>query len=114
MQAIRLRTEFLKNPMGIDMVQPRLFWNCEDGIKQTAYQVVCKDEVGRELWDTGKVESGSMREQYRGKALQSRERVTWRVRLWDENDQPGDWAEAFFEMGLLGKGDWTANWITGN
>ena len=114
MQAIRLRTEYLKNPMGIDMVQPRLFWNCEDGIKQTAYQVVCKDEVGRELWDTGKVESGSMREQYRGKALQSRERVTWRVRLWDENDQPGDWAEAFFEMGLLGKGDWTANWITGN
>ena len=46
--------------------------------------------------------------------LRSRERVVWRVRLWDENDESGDWAEAFFEMGLLQPGDWQAEWIAGN
>ena len=54
MQAIR-RTEYLKNPLGIDIKNPRLFWNCVDGIKQVAYQVICKDEYGNLLWDTGKV-----------------------------------------------------------
>ena len=31
MNAVKLRTEYLKNPMGIDITQPRLFWNCEGG-----------------------------------------------------------------------------------
>ena len=33
MQAIRLRTEYLENPLGLDIRKPRLMWNCEDGIK---------------------------------------------------------------------------------
>ena len=106
MNAIRLRTEYLKEPLGIDIVQPRLTWNCEGGVTQTAYRIVTEN------WDSGKVVSSSMQARYPN-ALQSRERVNWRVRLWDENDRPGDWAEAFFEMGLLEKSDWTAKWITG-
>lgn len=35
MKAIRLRTEYLNNPIGIDIQTPRLFWNCEGGTKQT-------------------------------------------------------------------------------
>ena len=54
MNAIRLRTEYLKNPLGIDVERPRLMWNCEGGKKQTAYQIVTDG------WDTGKVESSSM------------------------------------------------------
>lgn len=107
MRAIRVRTEYLKNPVGIDVVHPRLMWNCEDGVKQTAYQIVAGD------WNSGKIESSSMQAAY-PLALHSRERVNWRIRLWDENDEPGDWSEAFFEMGLLDKSDWTAKWITGN
>ena len=107
MNAIRLRTEYLKKPLGIDIAHPRLMWNCEGGQKQTAYQIVTEN------WDSGKVESASMHAVY-PLPLRSRERVNWRIRLWDENDQPGDWAEAFFEMGLLEKIDWTAKWITGN
>lgn len=112
MNAIRLRTEYLKAPLGIDIQTPRLMWNCAGGKKQTAYQIVCTrgDETA---WDSGKVTGDSMRVAYPN-ALQSRERIDWRIRLWDENDQPGDWAEAFFEMGLLDKADWTAKWITGN
>ena len=107
MKATRLRTEYLKNPVGIDIRRPRLMWNCDGGVTQTAYQIVT------ESWDSGKVENSSMQAVY-PKPLQSRERVNWKIRLWDENGEPGDWSEAFFEMGLLDKTDWTAKWITGN
>ncbi len=107
MRAIRLRTEYLKEPLGIDIQKPRLMWNCEGGVKQTAYQIRCAQ------WDSGKVESSSMQAVYPC-ALSSRERVTWQVRLWDEKDEPGDWSEGCFEMGLLAAADWKASWITGN
>ncbi|MBR4394752.1 MAG: family 78 glycoside hydrolase catalytic domain [Oscillospiraceae bacterium] len=107
MKAIRLRTEYLKDPLGIDIRQPRLMWNCEGGVKQTAYQIVA------ESWDSGKVESASMQAVY-PKELKSRERVSWRVRLWDENGEPGEWSDSFFEMGLLSAEDWSAEWITGD
>ncbi len=107
MKAIRLRTEYLKNPLGIDIRQPRLMWNCEGGVTQKAYQIVT------EHWDSGRVESASMQAVY-PLELHSRERVRWRVRLWDENGVPGEWAEAFFEMGLLSPDDWRAQWITGD
>ena len=107
MKAIRLKTEHLFDPLGIDIRSPKLMWNAEGGIKQSAYQIVC------EQWDSGKVESCSMCVQY-PKELHSRERVDWKIRLWDENNQPGEWSEAFFEMGLLTPSDWKAKWITGN
>ena len=40
--------------------------------------------------------------------------VTWKVRLWDEKDQLGEWNSATFEMGLLEEGDWLAKWISGD
>ena len=107
MKAIRLRTEYLKNPIGIDLQQPRLMWNAEGGTRQTAYEIVT------EKWKSGKVEGASMRAAY-PIVLKSRERVTWKIRLWDENGEAGEWAEAFFEAGLLEKSDWQASWITGN
>lgn len=116
MRAIRLQTEYLKNPVGIDMEHPRLFWNCEGGMRQSACRILAFNEQGEELWDTGKVESSRMTHiPYRGKALKSRDRVSWKVKLWDENDVEGDWSEeAFFEMGLLDPSDWKASWITGD
>ena len=39
----------------------------------------------------------------------------WQVKIWDENDEPGEWSEAaVFEMGLLEQSDWKAQWITGD
>ena len=115
MRAIRLKTEYLLDPIGIDIPVPRLFWNCADGTAQTAYQVVCRDESGGTLWDSGKVSEPSMRVRYGGAPLNSRARVAWQVLLWDENGRPGDWSEtAFFELGLLSPSDWAAQWITGN
>ena len=114
MKAIRLRVEYLSQPLGLGIAKPRFYWNCEGGEKQTAYQIVCK-RSGETLWDSGRVESSAMTHiLYEGAPLHSRDRVTWSVGLWDENGNPGDVAESSFELGLLKKEDWQARWITGD
>ena len=113
MKAINLKTEYLTDPVGIDIQKPRLMWNCEGGIRQTAYRIVAISAMIT-VWDSGKVNSPSMRAEY-PKELISRQRVEWKVQLWDENDAAGDWSEtAFFETGLLSADDWRAKWIAGN
>ena len=114
MKATRLRCEYLKDPIGIDITSPRLFWNCESGIKQSAYQIVANDDEGNLLLDTGKVESSSMHYQWQGTPVRWRTRVNWKVRLFDENDVPSEYAEAFFETGLPAGEKWAAKWISGN
>ena len=122
MKINNLRCEYRRNPLGIDITQPRLSWTLDSnrrGAAQIAYQVIAASEMGHlprsdaVLWDSNKVLSDqSVQVVYRGAALQSRQRVYWRVRVWDEEDQPTDWSEfAWFEMGLLNQDDWKANWI---
>ena len=114
MKATRLKVEYLNAPIGIDIVKPRFFWNCEGGEKQTAYQIICK-RAGETIWDSGKVESSSMtRIPYEGEPLHSRDLVTWAVKLWDEQGSGGEIAASHFEIGLLDVSDWKAKWITGN
>ena len=113
MKAINLKTEYLVNPMGIDIQNPRLMWNCEGGITQTAYRIVAKMDE-KIIWDSGKVNSSSMHAEY-PLPLLSRERIEWNVTLWDENDFEGKHSQtAFFEMGLLSTNDFVAKWISGN
>ncbi len=115
MKAICLRAEYLDRPIGLDITKPRFFWNCEGGVKQTAYQIVVKKEGGEILWDTGKVFSERMTHiRYEGKPMQSRDRVEWSVKLWDENGIEGEWSTSWFEMGLLKSEDWKAKWISGD
>lgn len=116
MNAIHLKTEYLKNPVGIGITKPRFFWNCDAGKKQTAYRIIAKNETGEPLWDSGKVDSDLMTHiPWGGKPLRSRDRVYWSVTLWDEDGKEGKESEkAFFEIGLLSKSDWKAEWITGN
>ncbi len=113
MKAINLKTEYLINPIGIDIRHPRLFWNCEGGTKQTAYRIVAKTDE-QIVWDSGKVSSDSMHADYPND-LASRQRVEWNATLWDETDSKGESSEtAFFETGLLSASDFRAKWISGN
>ena len=114
MKAINLKTEYLQKPLGIDIPVPRLYWNCEGGVRQTAYQIIAQVN-GETVWNSGKVESSSMTHiPYGGPELHSRERVDWSVKLWDENGEGSEISHSFFEMGLLDTSDWKAKWITGN
>ena len=108
MKAINIKTEFLHNPIGVDFQNPLITWNCEGGVKQTAYRIVTSSG-----WDSGKVESNSMRAIY-PKKLKSREIVNFSITLWDENDREGEPSSALFEMGLLEESDWKAKWVSGN
>lgn len=113
MRAINLQTEYLRNPIGVDIENPLLLWNCDEGMRQSAYQIIATTD-GKIIWDSGKALSSSMRAIY-PYILKSRQRIYWQVKLWDENDNEGDFSEtAFFEMGLLKSTDWKAKWIRGN
>ncbi len=120
LKAMKLRTEYLENPIGIDIAKPRFGWNLEgDSKKQTAFEIRAAHSeaelTDRAIWSSGKIVSSSMQHHEYGKELHSRERVYWQVRIWDEEDIAGDWSEsALFEMGLLDKEDWKAQWIAGD
>ena len=61
MNATQLKTEYLTDPVGIGISRPRLFWNCEGGERQTAFQIAATDDSGMPLWDSGRTQSRSMR-----------------------------------------------------
>jgi len=114
MKAIDLRTEYLYTPLGLEIAKPRFYWNCQGGVRQSAYRILCKKEE-QVIWDSGKVLSASMTHiPYEGQTLTSRDRVIWSVQLWDEQDKSGEMSESWFEMGLLDASDWKAKWICGN
>ena len=113
-----LRCEYRVNPLGIDVVQPRLSWVLEatdpkaHNLKQSAYHIVVTSGANT-LWDTGKVVSDqSIQIVYRGKPLKSGMPVSWKVQVWDQAGQPSEWSEAArWSMGLLRYQDWKAAWI---
>jgi alpha-L-rhamnosidase len=110
-----LRCDYRLNPLGIESKEPRLSWKLDSDLRgaiQSAYQVQVSDRQG-DLWDSGKVLSDqSLHIPYRGPALRSRQRCTWRVRVWDSADRPSAWSEpGWWEMGLLHVTAWQAQWI---
>jgi len=117
-----LKCEYRANPLGIDVVKPRLSWILESsgrGQKQTAYRVVVASSEERleadkgDLWDSNKVASDrSIQVEYAGKPLRSRMHCYWKVRVWDKDGQASTWSEpAMWSMGLLTASDWQASWI---
>ena len=124
MQITNLRCEYAVNPLGIDETRPRFSWEVVSerrGARQTAYQIRCADspdalQAGATIWNTQKVASDETAHiAYSGPELQSGQRVYWSVETWDENDAASEASEtAFFEMGLLNREDWKAEWIGAN
>src|SRR5579859_1676310 len=119
------RCESMDNPLGIDVVHPRFSWwmqNEARGAKQSAYQIqVASSEEGlskgeADVWDSEKIEnSESVNVPYGGAELKSRRRYFWRVRVWDQDGKPSPYsAIQWWEMGLLAKEDWKAEWISRN
>lgn len=55
-----------------------------------------------------------MRASWGGAPIPARTAVTWKIRLWNEADKPGEWSKAHFETGLLKGEPWAARWIAGD
>ncbi|MBI9070213.1 MAG: family 78 glycoside hydrolase catalytic domain [Melioribacteraceae bacterium] len=116
-----LRTEYKTNPIGIDIMIPRLSWELtsdKQNTLQTKYEIRCSENIddllnGKNLiWESALESDQSVHIEYKGSELKSRQRVFWQVRIWDNYDRVSDWSEvSFWEMGLLKVDDWEANWI---
>lgn len=120
---LRLRCEYLKNPLGIDIRKPRFSWilrHFERGEKPSAYEITVSSKAGLagrgigDCWDSGRVDSDRTSQvEYGGKRLLSRARYFWRVRWWDATGRQSPYSRiAFFDMGMLNRSDWEARWIT--
>ncbi|MEI7525157.1 MAG: alpha-L-rhamnosidase N-terminal domain-containing protein, partial [Mariniphaga sp.] len=117
-----LRCEYLPNPVGMDVLNPRLSWQMKKdlpGASQTAYRILVAtsaEELSKnsgDLWDTGKIDSDqSTQVAYAGKPMKSGEKVFWKVQIWDETKSESTWSTVSeWEMGLLNATDWQAKWI---
>lgn len=108
MRAVRLKTERMVNPLGIDVRHPDLSWICDGGVRQSAYRIIAEELSGKKgaenrkvIWTAGRYLPLPCRYAF-PKSWKAGQRIGWKVELWDEKEQTEGWSEeAFFEMALL-------------
>ncbi|TYP78971.1 family 78 glycoside hydrolase catalytic domain [Paenibacillus methanolicus] len=121
---VRLRCEYMDNPLGVDRPNPKFSWETacavDDGdVLQSAYRIlVASDESALErhvgdLWDSGRVDGDSQNAVvYGGAELASKSRYWWKARIWDRQGRESAWSEAaYFETGLFRADDWQCRWF---
>jgi alpha-L-rhamnosidase len=108
------------DPIGYYEKTPRFTWQIAPTAQsqfQQAFQIqVASSAVtieAADLWDSQKqLSANNAWIKYQGKPLASRQKVYWRVRIWDENDQVSSWSKlASIELGLLTNDEWQGQWI---
>lgn len=115
------RTEHLTDPMGIDVLQPRLSWQINSdarNVMQTAYRILVASTPEKllqnqgDLWDSGEVRSDiSQWVAYQGKKLQSNQRCYWKVKVTTNNSASAWSTPATWSMGLMNESHWRGQWI---
>ncbi|KAA5824867.1 Bacterial alpha-L-rhamnosidase [Algibacter amylolyticus] len=114
-------SEGFENPLGFYDANPTFSWKLpvSENIKsQSAYQIVAASSPdllpdNADLWNSKKQQSSqSTWVKYEGAALQSRQKVYWQVKYWNQDGEASKWSEInHFEMGLLNNSDWKAKWV---
>jgi alpha-L-rhamnosidase len=121
-EIVSLKCEYVSNPSGIDVEQPRFGWilrSTQRGQKQTAYQILVassRDLIKRnmgDLWDSRKVKSNqSTLIRYKGQSLSTAQTYFWKVRVWDKDNEESQFSNlAQFITSILNAQEWQANWI---
>ncbi len=116
-----LRLEYLENPLGVDVRQPRFSWvleHSERGQAQSAYEILVSTESpvsAGDAWASGRVTSTKSGQiVYAGRPLESGKTYSWKVRTWDKEGRVSPWsAVASFDTGLFDRADWRGTWIAG-
>ena len=114
MELINLKTEYLINPLGIDVIHPQLTWTVigEDINEQKAFEIIYKINNDEEKKITK--ETSSVHYEFE-EELKSRDYVIWKIRVKNEKDVWSIYSkDQNFSIGLLNRSDWTANWIYGD
>lgn len=116
MRIVKLRCDYMNNPVGFDFERPVLNWVVEaegENKKQSAYRIqVSRDDRFRNIdFDTQKTASDQSVGYRLEMPLQVCTRYYWRVNVWDEiGNESGFSHIAYFETA---RGDmaWQADWI---
>ena len=116
-----LRCEYLENPLGVDVSNPRFSWMLVDntlGAKQEAFQILVSTDslkiakgIG-DSWDSGKVSSDLISTTYSGEKLQPFTKYFWSVSVWNNSNEKAVSSVASFETGMMGMENWTGSWIS--
>lgn len=118
-----LRCEYLRDPLGIDELQPRLSWEIKasgKNVMQTAYRILVADSEEAlakdqgNLWDSGEVKSSQSNQiEYAGKQLKVFQFCYWKVMVSDNRGNVSAWSKiANWSMGHLSLKDWRGKWIS--
>lgn len=115
------RTHGMKNPLGITLSQPKLTWYLEsdqNNTIQTAFRLIVSDSIEEILlgkgsfFDSGKIATSDTFCLLGHPVFESRKRLYWAVRSWDDHGELSEWCEPqWFETGLMHRSDWKAQWI---
>ena len=122
---IHLRCEYMENPLGVDVLKPRLNWqlkafnSTQRGQKQFAYQVLVASNLENlklnqgDFWDSGqKASDQTLHIEYAGKPLSESGSLFLEGPGLGPGKKASSWSEpAFWSMGLLDRKDWGAKWI---
>ncbi len=115
-----LRCEYLKNPLGVDVKNPRFSWipkHSGRGQNQTAYQIIVSsapDAIDADIWDSDKVVSSCTAQiNFSGKELANNTSYYWKVRYWDAKDTSSPYSTiARFDTAFFDPEKWEAKWIS--
>ena len=117
---VQLRTEYLENPLSIDLENPRFSWVVESrdsGFVQHSYKIIVYKSPGNQndkvevQWSSPKTVSNSSNQIfYNGDKFEANTSYEWAVMIWDVEGAQSQWSKlAHFHTGL--GTDWQANWI---
>ena len=116
-----LKCEWLVNPAGIDVRQPRLSWQIQSdqrNVVQTACQVLVASGIEKlkkneaDIWNSGKIASEqSVNIQYAGKPLISGATYYWKIKIFTNAGEAESLETGCWTMGLLKATEWKAKWI---
>lgn len=119
---VELECEYLVNPLGVDVPNPRLKWKIKDQ-RQSAIQYGYKIWVGTDsvgvakgdgnVWNPKENLSETMLVSYDGKALKPFTKYYWAVQVWDKDRKISPISEvASFHTGMIQSENWKGSWIS--
>ena len=111
MKVNNVTVEYLTNPIGIDIKSPRIRWTLE-GIKHQSKYEISYSVIGKEEKVVEKV-TNEMFYDFE-ESFNSRDFITFKIKVFDENNKSVTSDECSFKIGLLNKSDWSAKWIYGD
>lgn len=115
---VTTRCEGLTNPLGLQILNPRLSWcfgRPFTGVDQVAYQIAVSSRPGgaADLWDSGRKECSAVAVEYVGKQLVPHQEAYWKVRTWFSNGEVSETSQTSrWSMGPCCEADWGGSrWI---